>query len=123
MIDAMLHYDDSRTTTSFEIRDSNLFLSADRFTSCGVIENIAQTCAARIGFVNKFILKKDVQIGYIGAIRNLDIFDLPKVGQQITTVVDIREEAFGMTLASATVKQGEQTFVTTEMKIAVKNNN
>ena len=123
MISRIVQLDAVRTTCETDIRPDNIFVEDGYFSASGLIENIAQTCAARIGFVNKFILKKDVQIGYIGAIRNLDIFDLPKVGQQITTVVDIREEVFGMTLASATVKQGEQTFVTTEMKIAVKNNN
>jgi predicted hotdog family 3-hydroxylacyl-ACP dehydratase len=85
-----------------------------------MIENIAQTCAARIGYVNKYILKKAVQIGFIGAIRNLEVTDLPEVGQQITTIVDVIEEVFGMTLASAVIKQGNRTLMTTEMKIAVK---
>jgi hypothetical protein len=50
----------------------------------------------------------------------MDIIDLPEVGQQITTIVDVKEEVFGMTLASAVVKHGERILVTTEMKIAVK---
>ena len=123
MVSRLVQLDDVRTVCEMDVRADNIFVDDGCLSASGLIENIAQTCAARIGFVNKFILKKDVQIGYIGAIRNLEIFDLPKVGQQITTIVDIQEEVFGMTLASATVKQGEQTFVTTEMKIAVKNNN
>ena len=86
----------------------------------GMIENIAQTCAARIGYVNKYILKKAVQIGFIGAIRNLEVIGLPAVGQQIKTTVDVIEEVFGMTLATAVIKQGDCTLMTTEMKIAVK---
>ena len=50
----------------------------------------------------------------------MEITDLPEVGQQITTIVDVKEEVFGMILASAMVKQGEKTMVTTEMKIAIK---
>ena len=38
----------------------------------------------------------------------------------ITTIVDVREEVFGMTLASAQVKQGEQVLAETEIKIAIK---
>ena len=85
-----------------------------------MIENIAQTCAARIGFINKYVLKKDVQIGFIGAIRNFEVFDLPKVGQTITTIVNVKEEVFGMTLASARVKRGTQILAETEIKIAIK---
>jgi len=65
-------------------------------------------------------LQKDIQIGFIGAVRNLEINDLPKVGDTIVTTVEVREEVFGMTLATATVTQGDRVLVTTEMKIAVK---
>lgn len=122
MVSRLVQLDDVRTVCETDIRPDNIFVEDGHLSASGLIENIAQTCAARIGFVNKFILKKEVQIGYIGAIRNLEIFDLPKVGQEITTIVDIREEVFGMTLASATVQQGDRTLVTTEMKIALKNN-
>ena len=43
-----------------------------------------------------------------------------QVGQQIETIVDVIEEVFGMTLVSAVIKQGSRTLVTTEMKIALK---
>jgi hypothetical protein len=42
------------------------------------------------------------------------------VGQTITTIVDVREEVFGMTLASAQVKRDEQILAETEIKIAIK---
>ena len=85
-----------------------------------MIENIAQTCAARIGYINKYILKKSVQIGVVGAIRKMEVFNLPKAGQQISTIVEVKEEVFGMTLASAQVLQGDQLLASTEMKIAVR---
>lgn len=66
------------------------------------------------------MLKRDVQIGFIGAIRNLEVYALPKVGQRITIIVDVKEEVFGMTLASAVVKDSERVLVSTEIKIAVK---
>jgi predicted hotdog family 3-hydroxylacyl-ACP dehydratase len=103
-----------------DIQADNIFVEDGHLNASGMIENIAQTCAARIGYVNKYILKKAVQIGFIGAIRNLEVTDLPEVGQQITTIVDVIEEVFGMTLASAVIKQGNRTLMTTEMKIAVK---
>ena len=85
-----------------------------------MIENIAQTCAARIGYVNKYILKKGIQIGFIGSIRNLTILELPKVGDIISTTVEVIEDVFGMTLASARILLNGNTIVETEIKIAVK---
>ena len=120
MVSRLVHLDDVRTICEMDIQADNIFVEDGHLNASGMIENIAQTCAARIGYVNKYILKKAVQIGFIGAIRNLEVTDLPEVGQQITTIVDVIEEVFGMTLASAVIKQGNRTLATTEMKIAVK---
>lgn len=120
MIGHLVQLGDVRTVTETVICGDNIFVEDGCFSASGLIENIAQTCAARIGYINKCILKKDVQIGFIGAIRNMEIIDLPEVGQQITTIVDVKEEVFGMTLASAQVKRGTQILAETEIKIAIK---
>ena len=120
MIGHLVQLGDVRTVTETVICGDNIFVEDGCFSVSGMIENIAQTCAARIGFINKYVLKKDVQIGFIGAIRNFEVLGLPKVGQTIITIVDVREEVFGMTLASAQVKHGEQVLAETEIKIAIK---
>lgn len=120
MISRLVQLDAVRTVCETDIVAGNLFIDEGYLSVSGLIENIAQTCAARIGYINKYILKKAVQIGFIGAIRNMEITGLPEVGQQITTIVDVKEEVFGMTLASARIQQGDRTLTTTEMKIAVK---
>lgn len=121
MISRLTQFDMLRTVTETAITENNIFVDNGCFTASGLIENIAQTCAARIGYVNKYILKKGIQIGFIGAIRNLQIHDLPKVNDTITTTVDVQEEIFGMTLANSTVQLGKNILVTAEMKIALKN--
>lgn len=120
LVSSLVQIDKVRTVTELVIDADNLFVENDRLTTEGVVENIAQTCAARIGFVNKFILKKGIQIGFIGSIRNMEMQELPKVGDKITTIVDVLEEVFGMTLAKAEVINQGRTIATTEMKIAVR---
>ena len=120
MIGRLIYFDERRTMTETTIKEDNIFVDEGMFSASGLIENIAQTCAARIGFVNKYILKKGIQIGFIGAIRNLEVYRLPKVGETITTTMDVVEEVFGMTLAKARVTCGEETLVSTEIKIALK---
>lgn len=120
MIGKLVHFDMVRTVTELTIPADNIFVDNGQFSASGLIENIAQTCAARIGYVNKYILLKGIQLGFIGAIRNLQVNELPKVGETITTTVDVLEEVFGMTLANATVTCGDRVLVTTEMKIAVR---
>ena len=120
MISKLVHFDMSNTKTETLISEENIFVDNGLFNASGLIENIAQTCAARIGYVNKYILKKGIQIGFIGSIRNLTIFELPKVGDVISTTVDVIEEVFGMTLASSRITLDGRTIVETEIKIAVK---
>ena len=50
----------------------------------------------------------------------MEIFTLPKVGDLITTTVDVQEEIFGMLLARAVITCDENQILETEMKIAVK---
>ena len=70
--------------------------------------------------VNKNILKKVIKLGFIGAVRNFEVIDLPHVGDVITTRVEVKEEVFGMTLAEASITCGDKVLVTSEIKIAVK---
>ena len=120
MIGALTHIDRVRTVTELCVTADNLMVEGDHLSAAGLIENIAQTCAARIGYVNKYILLKGIQVGYIGAISDLKVHGLPRVGETITTTVDVLEEVFGMTLATATITCHGQTLLTTQMKIALK---
>lgn len=119
MVGKLRHFDMEKTITTTKIVDSNIFVEKGVFTASGIIENIAQTCAARIGYVNKYILKKGIQLGLIGAIRNLNLYRCPRVGEVIETSIITIEEIFGMTLVTATVKVGDEIIADSEMKIAL----
>lgn len=120
MIGHLTHFEMSTSTTETEILESNIFVDNNKFSAAGMMENIAQTCAARIGFYNKYILKKEVQVGFIGAVRNYIINELPHVGSTISTKVDILEEIFGMTLANAEVRCDGRIMATAEIKLSVR---
>lgn len=120
MVGRLVYFDAVRTMCETDIKADNIFVEDGRLSASGMIENIAQTCAVRIGYFNKYIVKNAVRKGVVGAIRNLEVTGLPEVGQQIETIVDVIEEVFGMTLVSAVIKQKNRTLVTTEMKIALR---
>lgn len=120
MIGTMTHFDEVRTVTETTIAADNIFVDDGLFSASGLIENVAQTCAARIGFVNKYLYNNGIQIGVIGAVRKLVIHRLPAAGQTITTTVDTISEVFGMTLATATVVCDGEELLTTEIKISVR---
>lgn len=120
MVGTLTSFEMTTSTTETEIKGENIFVDNGTFSASGLMENIAQTCAARIGFYNKYILKKDVQVGFIGAIRNYVVNELPKVGSTIITKVDILEEVFGMTLANAEVRCDDKVLATAEIKLSIR---
>lgn len=120
MVSRLLHYDEEVTTTQFDIVADNLFCREGVLVASGLIENIAQTCAARIGYINKYILHRDVNIGFIGAVRNLVIHQLPAVGTTIETQIRVISSSFGLTLAHGEVRLSDGTLLAEgEMKIAL----
>ena len=120
MVDRLLYYDDITTTTSLTICEDNIFVESNEFTESGIIENIAQTCAARAGNIsNEEAGNGGVKIGFIGMIRNLEIARLPKTGETLVTQVNLMDEVFQITLVNATVSIGDEIITSCEMKISI----
>lgn len=118
MIDRLVSCDEVFAVTELTIREDNIFVENEQLTSSGLIENIAQTCAARIGYLN---LNEGgtVKIGVIGAISNLNIVRTPKVGEKLETTIELISEVFQMTLVEAVVRIGDEEIVRANMKIAL----
>ncbi len=119
MIDRLVGFDATTTVTETDVRPDRFFIENGHWTAAGLVENIAQTCAARIGYVNKYILKRGIEIGYIGAVSGLRILETPAVGTMLTTRVVVMEQVLGMTLAKAQITCQERLIAETQMKIAV----
>jgi len=120
MVGSLTQFDGTTTATETLVRPDNLFVDNGMLRTTGMIENIAQTCAARIGYYNKYILKAGVQIGVIGAVRKMKVSGHPHVGQQFWTTVTVVEELLGMTLANAEITCEGKTLATAQIKLAVK---
>lgn len=118
MIDRLLSCDMVVTVTELEVRKDNVFVADGRFSAEGMMENMAQTCAARMGYISLMRGEK-VKIGVIGAVNSFDIFRMPKVGEKIVTTIEVLEELFQITLAKAIVKCGEEVLAEAKMKIAL----
>ena len=119
MVDRLLSYDETVSEATLLLRPDNIFLD-ETFQIAGIVEHIAQTCAARIGYYNKYILHRDIVIGYIGAIRQLDVKRHPSVGEELLTRIEVLSSAFGMTLVSAEVSTSQGELIADgEVKIAL----
>lgn len=118
MIDKIMSFNMTVTETQLEVRADNVFCKEGRLTAEGLMENIAQTCAARMGYIN-LINNEAVKIGVIGSVNNYEVFRTPKVGEVILTSIEVIEEMFQITMVKAVVKCGEETLAQSNMKIAL----
>ena len=119
MLDALTHFDRVITRTRMKVKADNIFVENNELTESGVIENIAQTCAARMGYINKHLCSDKVKIGFIGSIKDLVIEELPKVGDELRTTIEVVSEVFAITLVNAKVEVGDQLIASCEMKISI----
>ena len=118
MVDEIIYSDDTVTQTKFLVSAENIFVENGYLKEPGLVENIAQTAAARAGYMAS-IENKPVLVGYIGAIKNLEIFFLPPAGAQLITEVTIENQIFDVTLISGKIICNAKTAAQCEMKIFI----
>lgn len=118
MIDKLLEVTQTATTTGFTIQADNIFVQDGIFKEPGLVENIAQTAAAKAGYVSK-TENKPVLVGYIGAVNNLQIFSLPKTGDELITEITVENQIFDVTLISGKITCNQQLIAQCNMKIFI----
>jgi hypothetical protein len=116
MIGKLISAVDKTTTTSFLIRDDNIFCEGGFLREPGLIENMAQTAAAGNSFRGGNGQAEPVT-GYIGGIRNLRIFGFPPVCSEITTTVTVEHEVFDATVVTGKVFLEGKLMAECELKI------
>ncbi|MBP6286525.1 MAG: 3-hydroxyacyl-ACP dehydratase [Ferruginibacter sp.] len=118
MVDELLACADNTATTRLTIRADNIFVQDGEFKEPGLVENIAQTAAARSGYVSK-TENRPVPVGYIGAVNNLQVHALPGTGDELITEITIENQIFDVTLISGKITCNGNIIVQCTMKIFI----
>lgn len=116
MIDELLYNDETKTVTSLKVEESNIFIRNGRLSEFALIENIAQTAAARIGY-KAMETGTAVPVGFIAGIKNLKIFELPEVSSVIRTEITVVDHVLGMTIITGESSCDGKTAASCEMRI------
>jgi len=117
MVDRLIHFEKGKFTSELKIREDNFFIENERFQEAGLLENIAQTAAAGAGYSFK-IEDEPIKLGYIGAMKNAVINQLPKVGMTITTEIKVINQVLNVDIVEGKVfDENHNLIASCEMKI------
>lgn len=118
MIGGILAVEGQHTRTGLQIAPDNIFVENGVLTAPGLMENIAQTAAARIGYVSR-MENTPVPIGFIGAVKDLEILEMPPAGAFIETTTTIEHQVLNATMVTGKVMFEGRVMAQCEMKIFI----
>lgn len=115
MVDKVISFEENLITSGFTIEETNIFTKNGIFQESGLVEHMAQSVALYTGYL--FFLKNEpAPTGYIGSIKSIEIFDLPKVNDNLVTKVNVLYEFAGVTLVDISVLNNELEIARGQMK-------
>ena len=116
MIDRLVAAGLNTATGELAIRNENIFSDNGYLREPGLMEFMAQTAAAYTGY-RKIASNEAVTEGYIGSVKNLEIFFLPPTGSLIFSEIIIENEIAGYTIITAKVRFRDDIIASCEMRI------
>ena len=128
VVHGLTDHSESGSTSIFNVEKDHLFVRDGKLLLSGLMENIAQTAALRSGYHFAELAQADGEmkeppIGFIGALKNFVVNDLPSVGSVLYTTVKMTHEVMGMQVVEASVQCGRNVIATCEMKIFLSQEN
>lgn len=118
MVDKLLYYSEKKIVSSFTIPQGNILNTKNHFSAPGLIENMAQTIALHTGY-KYHLANMPAPTGYIGAIKTAEVFEIPKISQNLKTTVEILHDIMNVTLVEARVECEGKVIARSEMKTAL----
>jgi predicted hotdog family 3-hydroxylacyl-ACP dehydratase len=118
MIDNLLQATNEIFRSDFYIDSNNILAEDGFFQETGLIENIAQTCAAAFSYLDSE-KKEKPRIGFIGAISKLTVYELPAVNSSIVTIVNPLHQLENIYLVKGENWLNGRKLLSCEMKIVV----
>jgi predicted hotdog family 3-hydroxylacyl-ACP dehydratase len=117
MVDSLIEYTNLTGITGFLIPPDNILVKDGLFSEPGIIEHMAQSMSLHRGYHGFLAGLEKPKTGFIGAIKSVEIFELPKAGKLLKTYVEILHEVMNVTSVTArTIDEAGTTLAVSEMK-------
>ena len=119
MVDELLESTPESAVTQWVVPENGVLVDASELLAAGLMENVAQTAAAWTGYQAK-TQNMPIRIGYIGAVKQMTVRRLPRVGETVRTNIQVVETVFDITLVHATQHIGDELVAEMDLKIALQ---
>jgi predicted hotdog family 3-hydroxylacyl-ACP dehydratase len=128
MVDQVLTIDDEHVSTSFTIKPECIFNENGVFNEAGMVENAAQTCSSIVG--KSYFNEDDTEgentklIGFISAIKKINVHGCAKVGATITTKAYIKSrlntDQFTMCSIDCYISEDHKELLSCEINLVIQ---
>lgn len=118
MIDTLETCTAENASTTFTVQADNILVANGVLQEAALIENIAQTAAAHMGYTCQQE-NKPVPVGFIGAVQNLVIHSLPLVNDVLQTEIVVKNQVFNATIIAGSIVLNGKLIAGCEMKIFI----
>lgn len=119
MVDKFYGVDGDFSYSGLTVRAENIFCQSGYFAEIGMVEHIAQSAAARVGYIHTQ-KGEPVPLGFIGSVDKFKLYNLPKVGSELYTEIQVMQEIGDVTLISAKTSVADELMAECRMKIFLK---
>ena len=123
LVDKIYAHSENEILSGFTIPENHVLLNASgKLSESGIIEHFAQTIALYQGYYY-YLKNLPAPVGYIGSIRNIDIFELPMCNEEIKTKIVILQQLMGVTMVRGEVYLNDKLIAQGEMRTIVAKDN
>lgn len=119
MVDALEEANETSALTGLTIAEGNIFLQNGRLQTAGMLEHIAQSAAAYLGWQTLSIGERP-RLGYIGEIKRCEVHCHPSAGETLRTRLTLLAEVEGVRLIQAETCVDGGMVCTCQMKLFLK---
>lgn len=112
-IDAVEALDAALARTRFTVVSDCVLVTDGALPLSGLMENAAQTCAVRAGYAG------GNKIGFIGAVKQMEVTRFPHVGETLTTEAKLIQEVLNISLVECTTRVNDEVIATATLKLAI----
>lgn len=118
LVDKIYEHSEKEILSGFTVPAGHILVNGKGLSEAGIIEHFAQSVALHQGF-NFHLKNEPAPVGYIGSIKNIEIYTLPRVGTEIRSRITVLQQIMGVTMVSGEVFLDETMIAQGEMRTII----